>query len=181
MGKQLKVMNRVLKNLEGDSNVRKIASIIKKTQMVMDFEAIPLEQLKGDIVRQGYQVKRIPAVDVEGHRLFFVDSRDQYLYAQFGSAKDGYKIDHIGHQSSIVKEYDVIDLDPSKESGNPGEKITTTDDEEEQADDVGMYPGSTPVNNPEDDDRGFSGESKTPTRKLIKELEDDSLEEEVCK
>ena len=174
---------RVARQLEGSRNIHMLDSIIKKAHesQVMSFDAIPLEQLKGDIARAGHPVKQAIALDVDGSRLFFTDVDDQYLFAEFGSGSEGYAVKRIGSQSSISKEYDVIDLEPSTESGNPGETITTAHEEEDDVDTPGVYPSGTPGMKPKEDDRGYGADEIEVTRKsLIKELEGMEKEKE-CK
>ena len=59
---------------------------------------------------------------------------------------------NIDLQANISKEYNVIDLEPTSESKNPGEKITTVHREEEvdedPKEDAGMYPNATGENAP---------------------------------
>ena len=158
----------VIKLLERDINWRRLDSLISKSEaMIMDIDAIPLEQLKGDIARAGHPVQQTLALDADNHRLFFTDIDGQHLYADFGGANEGYRVNRIGHQASIAKEYDVIDLEPSKESGNLGESVTTTNEEEDDIDTPGVYPGGTPTVKPEEDDRGYSSDEKEPTRKEL--------------
>ena len=43
-------------------------------------DAVPLEQLKGDLARAGHPVKRAIALDAENRRLFFIDNTDTCLF-----------------------------------------------------------------------------------------------------
>ena len=136
-------------------------------------DAIPLEQLKGDIARAGHPVKQAFALDADARRLFFTDKDDQNLFAEFGDATDGYRVTRIAHQASIAKEYVVDDLDPSSESKNPGESITTAHQEEEsEKGPPGVIPAGSPGIKPDDDDRGYGSEENIPARSkaLVKEL-----------
>ena len=154
---------RVEKDLEGMQIQSTMQGIIAKAQ-AMHGDAIPLEQLKGDLAREGHPVKQAIALDAESRRLFFTDIRGEHLYAEFAGPDDGHRVTLIGHQASIAKEYDPTDLDVSEEEGNQGESVTTEHDEEDEVETPGMYPGSTPGDKPEDDDRGFAAD------KLLKEL-----------
>lgn len=164
--------------LEGVVNHQTLDGIIQKAEeQAMRFEAIPLEQLKGDIARSGHPVKQALALDAEGHRLFFTDVNDEYLFAEFGSASEGYRVKRIGHQSSIAKEYDPVDLEPSGEGRNRSERVTTGHEEggleeDDAAEAAGVYPGGTPGDKPMGDDRGYGVDDREPARKaLIREVE----------
>ena len=145
--------NEVVKSLEGYSNLGKINKVIKTAQ-AMCFDAIPLEQIKGDLARAGHPVHRALALDPDGRRLFFTDRAGEHLYAVFSGADTGHRLLHVGHQASIVKEFDVTDL---KESGSM--IVETEHDEEDFTEEPGIYPGGTPTIKPEEDDRGFSAKS----------------------
>ena len=136
---------------EGMMNIQRLDVLIKQVQVVSD--AIPIEQLKGDIARAGHPVKQALALDAEGRRLFFTDMEGEHLYAEFESADQGHRITHIGHQASIIKEYDVLDPEPE-----PFGKVEMDYEVEEVADEPepGVIPGPTPGDKPEEDDRGFS-------------------------
>ena len=176
MRKLVERANLIVQDFSGVAREQRLQAILEKAQEhVMDLDTIPLEQLKGDIARAGHQIKQALALDVEGRRLFFTDGNDQYLFAEFGTAKEGHRVKRIGLQATIAKEYDVQDLEPSTEDGNLGETVTTThaeaDVEEDPEEQAGVYPSGTPGDKPEEDDRGFSADEKLPTRKaLIQEL-----------
>lgn len=186
---------RVSKRFNGMKMMGQLDTLIEKSRaQVMDFEAIPLEQLKGDIMRAGHQVERALALDPDGRRLFFMDENGQSLFAEFGPPSDNYSVERIAPQSLIAKEYNVIDLEPSVEVGNPGENIVTTHSEAENEDWVGIVPSGTPGDKPEDNDRGYGSEEKQPARmdnvpgsvgssvvSVIKQLEEYIGEEEKCK
>lgn len=150
-----------------------LAGVMHKAAQVMNIDAIPIEQLKGDLARQGHPVKQATALDADNRRLFFTDGDDQHLFAEFAGADDGHKILKIGHQATIAKDYDPMDLEPSGEKGNLGESVTTTHEEEDFEEESAVLPGATVVDMPEEDDRGFSADEGLVTRKsLLKELED---------
>lgn len=172
---------RIARVLEGSNNLRILDSIIEKSEeeaTPVDFEAIPLEQLRGDIARAGHPIKQLTALDPEGRRLFFTDKHDQHLFAEFATEKDGHRVTRIGHQANIAKEYvDVVDLEPSSEDSNHGETVTTVHEEDDSekdkdpADLAGMYPGPTHGDKPETDDRGFGKDEQMPSRvALLSEL-----------
>ena len=181
-------MRRVIARVEGARGRNALQEIIAKSEAkVMDFEAIPIDQLKGDIGRSGYSIKQMLAVDIDNRRLLFTDHKNQHLYAEFGAKSEGYKVSHIGHQAAIAKEYDPVDLEPTTESGNYGETVTTAHEEEDDPDFVGVV-GGTPTVQPEEDDRGFGGDKREPARveAMVRALEHELYgepegEEHVCK
>ena len=145
------IVNRVIKTTEGINNFHRLEDIINKAQ-AMNFDAIPLEQLKGDLARSGHPVKQAMALDPEHRRIFFTDSDGSHLFAEFGNADEGYKIKSIGNQSTIAKEYDVIDLIPSTESHNPGESVVTVHNEEElEYEEPQFIPRANPGQKPDED------------------------------
>ena len=159
--------NVVLKTVEGSLNLGKLDQIIKESY-VMGLDAIPIEQLKGDIARAGHPVKQALALDADGRRLFFTDVAGEHLYAEFDTAQNGHRVLRIGHQSSIVKEYDVQELEPD----DKGSVTTTHEEGKEAIEEPGMYPSGTPLNKPEEDNRGFGSEANLEARKaLLLELE----------
>ena len=201
MNSSIKELDRITKNLEGDLNRSRLDKLVRETVVIkhdsepdkevvvervvdtpssdateMKFDAIPLEQLKGDIARAGHPVKQALALDADGRRLFFTDKDGQHLFAEFGEPQEGFRVKRIAHQASIAKEYSVIDLEPSTESGNMGETVETVHTEEESQDEPGFHPGGTPTVKPEDDDRGFAADKMS----LIREMKD-YLEDEECK
>ncbi len=114
-------------------------------------DAVPLEQLKGDLARAGHPVKRAIALDAENRRLFFIDNTDTYLFAEYGSPEVGFSLGRVGSQSEVAKDYDPVDLEPE-----PRSDVETGHDEEEQGDDPGFVPSGTPGVKPTDaDGRGF--------------------------
>ena len=64
---------RVARSLEGVLNMSTLDGIIKKAHesQVMSFDAIPLEQLKGDIARAGHPVKQAIAPRCRWQSSFF--------------------------------------------------------------------------------------------------------------
>ena len=150
----------VMKSVEGTMNLGRLNTIIERAK-VMNIDAIPIEQLKGDIARAGHPVKQALALDAEGRRLFFTDKDGEHLYAEFDTADNGHQVTKIGHQSSIIKEYSVDDLETDGVS-----EVETVHDEEDAVDEPGMYPGGTPGDKPEEDDRGFSD-----TKKMSRNME----------
>ena len=72
--------------------------------------AIPIEQLKGDIARQGHPVMRVLALDPDAGRIFFQDMQDNSLFAEFSDASQGYRILRIGFQSEVQSDYRATDL-----------------------------------------------------------------------
>ena len=174
--------NKLVKVMEGTRNLETLDKIITKTAEVVDIDAIPLEQLKGDIARAGHPIKQMLAIDREENRLFFTDKDGQHLVAEFANADEGHRIKKIGLQGNIAKEYDVIDLDPSSESKNPGEVIETEHDEDDDiSEEVGMIPAGTPGDKPEDD-RGFAAKMQKANRvvELIKELDGATNQAHAC-
>ncbi len=113
--------------------------------------AIPIEQIKNDLGRAGHTVKSLIALDPDSHRLFFMDVRDNPLYAEFSDASGGFQIQRVGFQHEIAKEYDVIDLEPDDSE----ETVVTTNDEEDYNDSPGMIPGPTPNVKPDTDKKYF--------------------------
>ena len=119
-------------------------------------ETVPLEQLKGDIARMGHPVLRAIALDVDNRRLFFVDKNEAFLFAEYGTADEGYKLTRVGYQGEIAKDYDPVDLEEE-----PFDSVVTEHEEEDANDTPGMLPGGTPGDQPEDKDgRGFGEEVK---------------------
>ena len=98
--------------------------------------------MKGDIARAGHPIRQALALDPDQRRIFFTDVKGEHLYAEFAAASEGHRITHIGHQASIMKEYDVQDLETTGVGS-----VRTTHEEEEVEDDprkaAGMYPGET--------------------------------------
>ena len=114
--------------------------------------AIPIEQIKGDIARQGHPVMRVLALDPEAGRLFFQDYQDNALFAEFADHSEGYRLLRIGFQSEVQKEY-AIDFEKADwdttdmKDGDvaPGWKAEQEHDEE----DWDREPGAAgPVPNP---------------------------------
>ena len=168
--------NKLVKTLEGAKNIDTLESIITKAAEAMNVDAVPLEQLKGDIARAGHPVKQMLALDRDNNRLFFTDKDDQHLVAEFGDKDEGHRIKKIGLQANINKEYDVVDLEPSTESKNPSEVVETGHEEAEVDDEsiAGVIPGGTPGDKPEKDDRGFGEaleKSHNKISALIKEMQ----------
>ena len=77
-------VDNVVKSLEGMRNMDALEDIIEKAAKVMNIDAVPLEQLKGDIARAGHPVKQMMALDRDENRLFFTDKNGQHLVAEFG-------------------------------------------------------------------------------------------------
>ncbi len=127
-------------------------------------DAVPLEQLKGDLARAGHPVKRAIALDAENRRLFFIDNTDTYLFAEYGSPEVGFSLGRVGSQSEVAKDYDPVDLEPE-----PRSDVKVEHGEEEQGDDPGFVPSGTPGIKPVDaDGRGFGNTPKpTPTSKAL--------------
>jgi hypothetical protein len=125
---------------------------------------IPLEQIKGDIARQGYQIDRVIALDPEARRLFFSNTEGGAFYAEFGPHATGFALQRVGLQADISKEYDPIDLDDA----GVNVKVTTEHDERKPADDTpGMVPAGVPGEKPkgakvtgEEGDPGWGAEVK---------------------
>ena len=161
--------DNVLKSVEGALNLNRLNRIIERAKIV-GIDAIPIEQLKGDIARAGHPVKQALALDADGRRLFFTDVDGEHLYAEFDTAEKGHRITRIGHQASIIKEYVVEDL----EFDGVGD-VDTVHEEEEAVETPGMYPGPTWNQKPEEDDRGFG--SKEEEKVVNKELMDALMRE----
>ena len=161
----IKEANAIAKALEFSYNSSVLDNIIEKAEaQVMDVDAIPVEQIRGDLNRMGHPPKQMVALDAANRIVFFMDLDGQALFAEFGDSSEGNRVKRIGHQSAIAKEYDPIDLEPSTESGNFSENITTTHEEADAVETVGMYPGGTPGDAPEEDDRGFGPDPKPERR-----------------
>lgn len=113
--------------------------------------AIPIEQLKGDIARQGHPVMRVLALDPDAGRMFFQDMQDNALFAEFAGSDQGYRILRIGFQSEVQSEYKVTDLQKADwdatdmKDGDvaPGFKAEQEHDEEDWDRDPGQA-GPTP-------------------------------------
>ena len=119
-------------------------------------ETVLIEQLKGYIARMGHPVLRAIALDVDNRRLFFVDNNEAFLFAEYSSPEEGYRLSRVGYQGQRAKDYDPVDL---KEE--PFDSVETTHEEEDADDTPGMIPAGTPGDQPKDDDkRGFGDEVK---------------------
>ncbi len=150
-------MVEIIKGLEELTANMEFAELSKGLVALSDeasggaIDAVPLEQLKGDIARAGHPVMRTIALDVDNRRLFFVDKAGNFLFAEYGTHDEGYRISRVGMQAEISKEYDTVDLEPE-----PFSSVTTEHEEEEQGDEPGMIPSGTPGDQPDDEDgRGF--------------------------
>ncbi len=131
-------------------------------------DAVPLEQIKGDLARAGHPVKRAIALDAENRRLFFIDNTDTYLFAEYGSPEVGFSLGRVGSQSEVAKDYDPVDLEPE-----PRSDVKVEHDEEGQGDDPGFVPSGTPGVKPIDaDGRGFGKELKASLDKVCGCLKD---------
>ena len=135
----------------------------KARSRILRHQVIPLEQIKGEIRHMGYGIDSTMALDPDSHLLFFTDDRGQSLYAEFGRPDEGYKVQFVGHQSTIHKDYDVVDVKPGAHHTTETEHA----DEEDPVETPGAYPGSTPGVKPDEDDRGFGSRAK-----LEKDLEE---------
>ena len=168
--RSLRRVSSVMKAMEGMQNIGRLETIVKSTQAMVG-DAIPLEQLKGDIARAGHPIKQALALDAQGRRIFFTDVKGEHLYADFDTADNGFRVKHIGHQASIIKEYDVQDPEISGLA-----EVHTVHEEEDFVDTPGLYPGETYTVKPEEDDRGFGAESQVEAvkRKAL-------LDEMACK
>lgn len=164
----------VLERLEamvGDRVIKGLESMIKAAEMP---PAIPIEQIKGDIARQGHPVQRLMALDPDTRRLFFTDIQGSFMYAEFGPPEEAYRVIKVGPQADIIKEYDVVDLEPE-----PRDTVTTTHEETEITDPPipGVIPSGTPSDKPETDDRwlgneGFDDEEHERTREPVGDIGD---------
>ncbi len=128
---------------EGQDVLTGLANILKGNA-----DAVPIEQLKGDIARKGHIIKRLIALDVESRRLFFSDPTNNFLYAEYAGAEEGFGIVKIGFQKEIAKEYDVTDFE---HSGEPDTVVTENEEisvEDMGYDKPGMIPGGTPASQP---------------------------------
>ena len=150
-------MTEIIKGLEELTANLEFATLSKGLVALADGEsggaidAVPLEQLKGDIARAGHPIMRTIALDVDNRRLFFIDKAGNFLFAEYGTHDEGYRISRVGMQAEISKEYDAVDLEPE-----PFNSVTTEHEEEEQDDTPGMVPSGTPGDQPDDEDgRGF--------------------------
>ena len=83
-------LNRVSKDLAGLRIYDQLTSVIAKAQE-LDFEAIPLEQLKGDLARRGHPVKQALALDAEHRRIFFTDADGHHLFAEYAEADHNFR------------------------------------------------------------------------------------------
>ena len=92
----------------------------------MELDAIPIEQLKGDIARMGHPIERTIALDPQARRLFFTDKGGNSMFAEYSGHDEGYKVMRVGMQQEIVKDYDPVDLEPE-----PRDKVKTEHDEDE--------------------------------------------------
>lgn len=189
----------ILKQLESISQMEQSMSVLdaiiqKADAQVMDFDAIPLEQLKGDIARMGHPVKQELALDADNRRLFFTDKHGEDLYAEFGTAGEGHRVKRIGHQATIAKEYadiyrKAVDYDPADlDTDDNWLSVDTWHEEnEEVSEEPGVIPGGTsgdkPDYNPKPEregrgDRGFY-EVEKAAGALLKEMDD--YEDTECK
>ena len=158
MSNPVQRMNVVMKTMEGSMNLGRLDQIIHRAQ-VLSSDAIPIEQLKGDIARAGHPIKQALALDADSRRLFFTDVKGEHLYAEFATASEGHRITHIGHQASLLKEMvDVTDLEPSGKM-----EVVTAHEEEDEYEEPGVYPPATAGDKPEENDRGFGKDSNTDT------------------
>ncbi len=164
-------MVEIIKGLETLTKSLEFATLSKGLVALADegsggaVDAVPLEQLKGDIARAGHPVMRTIALDVDNRRLFFVDKAGNFLFAEYGTHDEGYQISRVGMQAEIAKEYDAVDLEKE-----PFNRVTTEHEEAEQDDTPGMVPSGTPGDRPDDEDgRGF-GERIDKTLGVIASL-----------
>ncbi len=166
-----RALGTLVKGLELQGLTAGLNGLITKGVSPMP-DAVPLEQLKGDLARAGHPVKRAIALDAQNRRLFFIDKNDTYLFAEYGSPEAGFSLGRVGSQSEVAKDYDPVDLEPE-----PRSDVKVEHGEEEQGDDPGFVPSGTPGIKPVDaDGRGFGNTPKpTPTSKALQ----DSLDK-VC-
>lgn len=135
---------KFVRELEGKQVLGSLENLVKGYE-----STIPIEQIKGDIARKGYDIQRVVALDVDAHRMFFVDKGGAFLYAQYAGPDEGHTLLKVGFQKEVAKEYDPTDFEHS------GSKDTVvTEHEEVSADDMGydspgLLPGGTPVVKPE--------------------------------
>lgn len=117
--------------------------------------AIPLEQIRGDIARKGHQIERIIALDAEAGRLFFQDSQNNHLFAEFADASHGWHLHRIGYQREVQKEYDTQDLapeplmkretyDPKNLDAEPRDRVVNRHDEQDADVSIGARPQGNP-------------------------------------
>lgn len=112
--------------------------------------AIPLEQIRGDLARAGHTVKSIIALDPESRRIFFMDTDNKPLYCSFAGPDSGFKVEKIGYQADIAKEYDPVDLEPD----DTEEKVFTEHEERDgEYETPGLIPSGTPGEKPERDEQ----------------------------
>ena len=102
--------------------------------------AIPIEQIKGDIARQGHPVMRVLALDPDAGRLFFQDMQDNALFAEFAGQDEGFRLLRIGFQAEITQDYDPNvmqsiqkrkDYDPTELDAEPRDTVENEHDEED--------------------------------------------------
>ncbi len=142
------MMNKIVKSIHTLTTKMEGEQVVFSLSTVLKGDNIPIEQLRGDINRAGYQVNRLLALDIDSRRLFFTDPESNFLYAEFAAADQGYQVLKVGHQREIAKEYDPVDL----EADDSEELITTEHEEADYAENTpGMIPAGTPGDKPTDE------------------------------
>ncbi len=164
-------LTRVMRQVVDESKRRQVNKVLKKaiklakrldvqgvlgetTVMLkgMTIEsAIPLEQIRGDLSRAGHVIKSIIALDPESRRIFFTDTDNNALYCAFSGPEDGFKVQKVGYQAEIAKEYDVQDLEPDDSE----ESVSTEHEEREGNNDAGIIPAGTPGEKPERNEQEY--------------------------
>lgn len=156
MGNALRELKVVVTKARQRSLVKGLTGLVKGVEGIL-----PLEQIKGDIARQGHPGGRYYGLDVEAGRVFFESPSGSAMFAEFANADGGYSVQRIGHQSEIVKDYDPVDLEPA----GPGDSVTTVHDEKDQDyEEPGMIPSGTPGDQPDDEDEDGFGDERVISR-----------------
>lgn len=99
-------MIKALNEMALKSITKNLEDIGADLELADPSNAIPIEQIKGDIARQGHPVMRVLALDPEAGRLFFQDMQDNALFAEFAGPDEGFRLLRIGFQSEVQKDYD---------------------------------------------------------------------------
>ena len=99
-------MNKELNEIALKHMTKGLEDIGADLELADPSSAIPIEQIKGDIARQGHPVMRVLALDPDAGRLFFQDMQDNALFAEFAGSDEGFRLLRIGFQSEVQKDYD---------------------------------------------------------------------------
>jgi hypothetical protein len=129
--------------------------LMRDVELANPLNAIPLEQIKGDIARRGHRIDRIIALDPEAGRLFFQDHQNNHLFAEFSDGSQGFSLRRIGFQHEVQKEYDSQDLQPdpmmkrqtydvTELDAEPRDRVINRHDEHPADESIGARPQGNP-------------------------------------